>query len=68
MFQSRSHHNLKNPEEYTGNRLRRRSATILLEGGEELLIQKRHGGWRSLTVVEVYVEDSMHHSFTQTVQ
>lgn len=45
---------------YTGHSFRRSSATILANAGADLLTLKRHGGWRSSTVAEGYVDDSMH--------
>lgn len=51
--------NLDNPEEYTGHGLRRSSASMLVEGGGDLLTLKRHGGWRSSTVAEGYIEESV---------
>uniref|UniRef100_A0A1B6KE83 Tyr recombinase domain-containing protein n=1 Tax=Graphocephala atropunctata TaxID=36148 RepID=A0A1B6KE83_9HEMI len=50
---------LENPEQYTGHALRRTSASMLVEGGGDLLTLKRHGGWKSSTVAEGYVEDSI---------
>lgn len=51
--------NLKNPEEYTGHGLRRSSASMLVEGGANLLTLKRHGGWHSSIVAEGYIEESV---------
>ena len=51
--------NLKNPELYTGHAFRRTSATLLVEGGGDLLTLKRHGGWGSSQVAEGYIEDSL---------
>lgn len=50
---------LNNPETYTGHTFRRSSATILAEGGGDLLTLKRHGGWKSGTVAESYIEESI---------
>lgn len=50
---------LKNPEQYTGHGLRRSSATMFVEGGGDLLTLKRHGGWRSSSVAEGYIEESL---------
>lgn len=50
---------LKNPESYTGHSLRRSSASMLVEGGGDLLTLKRHGGWQSSNVAEGYVEESI---------
>jgi len=49
---------LKRPETYTGHAWRRTSATLLVEGGADMATLKRHGGWRSDTVAEGYVESS----------
>lgn len=50
---------LPNSEAYTGHCFRRSSATILVDAGGDLLDLKRHGGWRSSTVAEGYVDNSM---------
>ncbi|EEZ99909.1 hypothetical protein TcasGA2_TC002700 [Tribolium castaneum] len=50
---------LPNPEEYTGHSFRRSSATLLADSGADLAVVKRHGGWRSNSVVEGYIEDSL---------
>lgn len=50
---------LENPECYTGHSLRRSSATLLAENGGDLLSLKRHGGWKSATVAEGYIEESI---------
>lgn len=50
---------LKNPETYTGHSFRRTSATFLADTGIDVLGLKRHGGWKSTTVAESYVADSM---------
>lgn len=51
--------NLENPNAYTGHSFRRTSATFLANKGVDVLGLKRHGGWRSSTVAESYVEDSL---------
>lgn len=43
---------------YTGHSFRRTSATLLADGGADLLTLKRHGGWTSNATAEGYVEDS----------
>ncbi|RZC34103.1 Phage integrase domain containing protein [Asbolus verrucosus] len=50
---------LQNPEEYTGHSFRRSSATLLLDSGADITVVKTHGGWRSNSVVEGYIEDSL---------
>jgi hypothetical protein len=50
---------LQNPEEYTGHSFRRSSATLLADSGADITVVKRHGGWRSNSVVEGYIEDSL---------
>jgi integrase len=50
---------LENPETYTGHALRRSSATMIVEGGADLLALKQHGGWKSSSVAEGYVENSI---------
>ncbi|KAI4461112.1 phage integrase-related [Holotrichia oblita] len=44
---------------YTGHSFRRTSATILADNGGDILSLKRHGRWKSSTVAEVYVGDSI---------
>jgi hypothetical protein len=51
--------NLSKPELYTGHSLRRSSATLLVNGGGDITALKRHGGWRSNTVAEGYIEESI---------
>lgn len=49
---------LHNPEQYTGHSLRRTSASLLANAGGDLLTLKKHGGWRSTSVAEGYVDQS----------
>ncbi|KAK5646496.1 hypothetical protein RI129_004960 [Pyrocoelia pectoralis] len=50
---------LPNPELYTGHSFRRTSATLLANAGEGILGVKQIGGWKSTSVAEQYVEDSV---------
>ncbi|XP_066585872.1 tyrosine recombinase XerC-like [Prorops nasuta] len=50
---------LKDPELYTGHTFRRTSATILADAGANITTIKRHGGWRSDSVAEGYIEESI---------
>lgn len=50
---------LPNASNYTGHSFRRSSASLLVEAGGDILMLKRHGGWKSSTVAEGYIEDSM---------
>lgn len=50
---------LPNPESYTGHCFRRTSASLLANSGADILELKRHGGWKSSTVVEGYIDDSI---------
>ena len=50
---------LENPELYTGHTFRRTSATLLADTGASLLTIKRHGGWKSNSVAEGYIENSI---------
>lgn len=50
---------IPNAEEYTGHSFRRSSATLLANSGADLTVLKRHGGWRSSSVAEGYIEDSL---------
>lgn len=45
--------------EYTGHCLRRTSATLLVDAGADITCLKRHGGWKSSTVAEGYIDESM---------
>ncbi|KAJ8967781.1 hypothetical protein NQ317_000560 [Molorchus minor] len=44
---------------YTGHCLRRSSATLLSDAGVDITTIKRHAGWKSTTVAEGYVENSI---------
>lgn len=46
-------------ETYTGYSFRRTSATLLANTGVEVLALKRHGGWKSSSIAESYVADSL---------
>lgn len=50
---------LPNPVLFTGHCFRRSSATLLADSGADILKLKQHGGWRSSTVAEGYVENSI---------
>lgn len=50
---------LEDPKSYTGHCFRRSSATLLADAGADLTTVKRHGGWKSSTVAEGYIEDSI---------
>lgn len=43
---------------YTGHSFRRTSAMLLTDDGSDLLTIRRHGGWKSTSVAEGYIEDS----------
>jgi integrase len=51
--------NLPNAQLYTGHCFRRSSATILVDAGGDITSLKRHGGWKSTTVAESYVDESI---------
>lgn len=50
---------LPDPESFTGHGMRRSSATLLANAGGDITTVKRHGGWKSTTVAEGYIEDSL---------
>ncbi|XP_061723705.1 uncharacterized protein LOC133529938 [Cydia pomonella] len=50
---------LLNPELYTGHCFRRTSATLLVDAGGDVTSLKRHGGWKSTTVAESYIDNSI---------
>ena len=52
---------LSNAIEYTGHCFRRSSATMLADSGADITVLKRHGGWRSSSVAEGYIENSVEH-------
>ncbi|XP_077256510.1 uncharacterized protein LOC143894243 [Temnothorax americanus] len=54
-----SYLHLANPDSYTGHTFRRISATLLADSGADIITLKRHGGWKSNTVAEGYIEDSI---------
>jgi integrase len=49
---------LENPQEYTGHSLRATSATVLADSGVSMENLKRHGHWKSASVVEGYIRES----------
>ena len=51
--------NLENPEQYTGHSFRRSSALWLADSGADKDTIMRHGGWKSSTVAEGYIETSV---------
>ena len=51
--------NLKDPDSYTGHASRRTSDTLLADIGAEILSLKRHSGWETSSIAEIYVEDSI---------
>lgn len=51
--------NLPDPNLYTGHCFRRSSATILIDAGGDITSLKRHGGWKSTTVAENYIDESI---------
>lgn len=51
--------NLPNPKSYTGHAFRRSSASLLVDSGGDIIQLKKHGGWKSSTVAEGYVDDSL---------
>lgn len=54
-----SYLNLKDAHLYTGHCFRRTSATLLANASADILTLKRHGGWRSSSIAESYVEESV---------
>lgn len=59
--------NLQNSERYTGHSFRRTSATILADTGADITTLKRHGGWKTNTSAEGYIEESLNYK-QQTMQ
>lgn len=50
---------LPDENSYTGHCFRRSSASLLANSGADLLTIKRHGGWKSSSVAEGYIEESV---------
>lgn len=50
---------LPDAQYYTGHCFRRTSASLLCDAGANIDVLKRHGGWKSATVAEGYVEASL---------
>ena len=50
---------MPNSNLYTGHCFRRSSATLLVDAGGDITTLKRHGGWKSTTVAEGYIEESI---------
>ncbi|XP_050299181.1 uncharacterized protein LOC126738053 isoform X2 [Anthonomus grandis grandis] len=50
---------LDNAEAYTGHCLRRTSSTLLVEAGASFEMLKQHGKWKSSSVAEGYIEESI---------
>jgi hypothetical protein len=50
---------LEDAASYTGHCYRRTSATFLANAGADFLTSKRHGSWKSSTVAENYVAESL---------
>lgn len=59
LFKIATYLKLPTPKDYTGHCFRRSSATLLANAGEDILNIKRHAGWKSTTVAEGYIEDSV---------
>lgn len=57
---------LSNAKEYTGHAFRRSSATLLANSGADILALKRHGGWKSSSIAEGYVEDCLNNKINIT--
>ncbi|XP_074105386.1 uncharacterized protein LOC141531448 [Cotesia typhae] len=51
--------NLSNPSSYTGHCFRRTSTTLLANSGAGITTIKQHGGWRSSSVAEGYIAESL---------
>lgn len=50
---------LPNPENYSGHNFRRSSATLLVDAGGDITALKRHGGWKSTSAAEGYIDESI---------
>ncbi|XP_074100309.1 uncharacterized protein LOC141528254 isoform X2 [Cotesia typhae] len=50
---------LTDPQKYTGHCLRRTSATLISNSGASVTMLKQLGRWKSATIAEAYVENSL---------
>ncbi|KAJ8953527.1 hypothetical protein NQ317_002195, partial [Molorchus minor] len=50
---------LSDPTLYTGHCLRRSSATLLADAGANIMTIKHHESWKSTTVAEGYIDNSV---------
>lgn len=50
---------LPDPECYTGHSFRRTSTTFVADSGADITQIKRHGGWKSTSTAEGYIEESV---------
>uniref|UniRef100_A0A1Y1M608 Tyr recombinase domain-containing protein n=1 Tax=Photinus pyralis TaxID=7054 RepID=A0A1Y1M608_PHOPY len=53
--------NLPDTKAYTGHCFRRSSASLLAESGANITEIKKHGGWKSTSVAEGYLDQSITH-------
>jgi integrase len=51
--------NLESPERYTGHAIRRTAATLLADQGVDMISLKRFGQWKSDSVCEGYIAESI---------
>lgn len=49
----------ENPDSYSGHSFRRTSATLLIDAGADITELKRHGHWKSTSVAEGYLGESI---------
>ncbi|KAF2898250.1 hypothetical protein ILUMI_07928 [Ignelater luminosus] len=50
---------LPNPESFTGHTFRRSSVALLIDRGGNITDLKRHGWWKSTSVAESYIDESL---------
>ncbi|KAJ8974845.1 hypothetical protein NQ317_016637 [Molorchus minor] len=55
---------LPDSSSYTGHCFRRLSTSLLADAGADISIIKRHGGWKSSSVTESYVKNSLNNKKT----
>lgn len=60
--------NLQDYPLYTGHCFRRTSATLLVNGGGDITQLKRHGGWKSSTVAEGYIDDNINEKIETAIK
>ena len=59
MLKSKQYVKVNNCSVFTGHSFRQTSTTLLANAGADIVRIKRHGAWKSSTIAESYIEDSL---------